>query len=163
MQGRLAQVGIALHRIVTIGRLLRLLGLLGLLLRLLRIRGRDRVRAERQHAAKLARHAAYRVAEAGVTEHAADRAAQRLPNLADQVTQPALRPELSLLSLAKPLLAKLALLALLAELALLRLLCDQLRDLGLLQLLLQELLLDLLQLLVQLLVLHLLRRLLPLL
>lgn len=90
----------ALRRHLPLLRKLRLLRLLDLLLRqLLRVSGGDRIRAERQQASKLSGGAAYRASQLRIAEQAADRAAQRLPGLAEQIAEEALRRNLTLLAL----------------------------------------------------------------
>ena len=101
------------------------LGLLYLLrlLRLLCIRGVHRIHVERQHPAELPRRAADRAAEARVAKDAANRTAQGLAYLTDQVAEPSLGSQLGLLLLLLELLLELLLLLkLLLKLLLLKLL-----------------------------------------
>jgi hypothetical protein len=98
------------------------------LLCLLGIGRRDRIAAKRQHAAELACGAANAAAQARIAKDAADGTAERLADLANQVAEPALRIDLALLR-------------------------ERLCQLGILDLLLLQLVLELLDLLLQLLLL----------
>src|SRR5476649_2516307 len=102
--GQLSQLGLLLRQLRQLLLLLLLLG------ELLRIGGRHGIDGEGQHAAQLAGHAADGAADPRIAEQAADGAAQRLGDRADQIAEPALRRQLALLRLLLQLLYLLQLL-----------------------------------------------------